>query len=154
MTILDYEALDKARRDQWRDRIAAQAWSAAGFLANILAGKRFYDFLGEDAHLLLCVDGDSLMGFCTYAHKDEIPAPGLFPWIGFVYIAPEYRGNRLSGSLIDHACILARRDGHRRVFLSTDHVGLYEKYGFEYLMHMPNYHGSPCRVYARELYQY
>ena len=154
MTMLDYHALDKARRDYWRDSIATQAWSAAGFLANMLAEERFYSSLGEDAHLLLAVDGDRLMGFCTYAHQDEIPAPELFPWIGFVYVAPEYRGNRLSGSLIDQTCALARRDGHRRVYLSTDHEGLYEKYGFVFCRNMLNYRGNPCRVYTRALYQF
>ena len=153
MKTLDYFALDGNARNHWRDAIAAQEWSAASFLAKILREGRFFQMFGDDARLLLAVDGDRLMGFCTYAHQDEIPAPELFPWIGFVFVAPEYRGARLAGRLIDCACDLASADGHRRVYISTGHVGLYEKHGFTYWKDMPDSQGNPCRVYFRDLLQ-
>jgi len=151
VSLLDYFALDESVRPCWRDAIAAQDWSAARFLANVLAEGRFHRLFGGDARLLLAADDGVLAGFCTYAHQDEIPAPDLFPWIGFVYVAPEYRGRRLSERLIERACALAREGGHRRVYLSTDHVGLYEKYGFAHLRDMADSRGNPCRVYVREL---
>lgn len=53
--------------------------------------------------------------------------------------------------LIDHACNCAKENGYRQVFLYTDHVGLYEKYGFTYLESKENNWGDMSRIYVRPL---
>ena len=151
MNHLEYFTLASSARTRWRIAIGDQDWTAARFLAGILAKDYFHTMFGEESRLLLATDGDALAGFCTYARQDEIHAPTLFPWIGFVFTAPEYRGLKLAGQLIEHACAIARSEEHERIYISTDHVGLYEKYGFTYLRDMPDPSGAPCRVYARDL---
>jgi len=38
----------------------------------------------------------------------------------------------------------------QRVYLATDHIGLYEKYGFEYFENRVSVYGEDSRVYVRE----
>lgn len=43
------------------------------------------------------------------------------------------RGNAFGALLLDKAKEDAKNYGYRHLYLCTDHVGYYEKYGFEYI---------------------
>lgn len=148
MRIIRYH--ESERKEHWLEEIARCEWRAAAFLAELLRGDRFHAVLGSgDAYLL--TGGDRLVSFLTLTERDCIDAPGLAPWIGFVYTAPEYRGARRVGWLIDHACAAARRRGIKQVYICTDHTALYEKYGFTYLENRVSIYGEVSRVYVRQL---
>ncbi|MBQ8211139.1 MAG: GNAT family N-acetyltransferase, partial [Treponema sp.] len=110
--------------------------------------------------LLLLLDEDCiaesfpvLKAFVTLCDKDEIVAPELFPWVGFVFTFPKYRGNRLSEKLIDYAAELAKNlySESENLYVSTDHVGLYEKYGFFFLKEADTVWGEKSRILFRPL---
>ena len=147
MQIIDYFACDD--QAHWRAAIAQNEWRAAKYLARLLEQGSFHDEAGEGTIYLL-TEGDKLVSFLTLAERDCVDAP-YAPWIGFVHTAPEYRGRRHVGKLIDHACAAARVQGAARVYLSTDHVGLYEKYGFTYLENRVSIYGEDSRIYVREV---
>lgn len=136
-------------RAHWLEEIRRCEWRAAKFLADLLEKDRFNAELGQGTVYLL-TDGRSLVSFVTLSERDCIPDEQLYPWIGFVHTSPEYRGHRYAGILIDHAARAAFTAGMRRVYLATDHVGLYEKYGFEYLEYRVSVYGEDSRVYYRE----
>ena len=133
----------------WRAAIAQNEWRAAKYLARKLENGEFHQEVGEGT-LYLLTEGDKLVSFLTLAERDCVDVP-YGPWIGFVHTAPEYRGHRHVGKLIDHACVVAREQGVQRVYLCTDHIGLYEKYGFTYLENRVNVYGEDSRIYVREL---
>lgn len=147
MQIIDYLACDN--QSHWLAAIAENEWRAAKFLAELLTKDEFHNAVGEGTVFLLA-DGDKLVSFLTLAERDCVDAP-YGPWIGFVHTAPEYRGHRYVGKLIDHACAVAREYGAARVYLCTDHVGLYEKYGFTYLENRVSIYGEDSRIYVREV---
>ena len=91
------------------------------------------------------------MAFCTLADKDDIQPTELSPWIGFVYTFPKYRGKRLAGYLLSYAEEAARSEDREFVYISTDHVGLYEKYGYEFFEEMQSVSGEISRVYRKSL---
>lgn len=148
MKIIEYFTGD--HQPHWRTAIADNAWSAARFLAILLEKDEFHQHVGKGTVYLL-TEGDKLISFLTLTERDCIDAPEYTPWIGFVHTAPEYRGHRYIGKLIDHACAVAQKHGTQRVYLATDHVGLYEKYGFTYLENRMSIHGEDSRVYVREV---
>lgn len=148
MQIIDYFACDN--QSHWLAAIAENEWRAAKYLARLLAQGGFHQDAGKGTIFLL-TDGDKLVSFLTLAERDCIDAPEYTPWIGFVHTAPEYRGHRHVGKLIDHACAVASEHGAARVFLSTDHIGLYEKYGFNYLENRMSIYGEDSRIYLREV---
>ena len=147
MKIIDY--FKDERQEHWRAQIAQYEWRAAKFLAQLLAEGTFHDTLGKST-LYLLVDGETLASFLTLAERDCIEAPEYTPWIGFVHTAPEYRGRRCAGQLIDHAMGVAAQHGAQQVYICTDHVGLYEKYGFTYLENRVSIYGEDSRVYVRK----
>jgi len=68
------------------------------------------------------------------AHGEQelfyIPDIPYTPYIGFVFVGERYRGKRLSGKLILSALAYAKELGFDQAYLISDHVNLYEKYGF------------------------
>lgn len=147
MQIIDYFQSDN--QPHWLAAIADNEWRAAKHLARLLEQGNFHDEVGKGTVYLL-LEGDKLVSFLTLAERDCVDVP-YGPWIGFVHTAPKYRGHRHVGKLIDHACAVARAHGAARVYLATDHIGLYEKYGFTYLENRVSIYGEDSRIYVREV---
>lgn len=150
MEIIEYFS-DK-NKEHWRREISAAQWSAAGFLVHLLDNdEERENALGEYAKLFLMTDAKRLVSFCTLSIKDCIEDDKLFPWIGFVYTFPEYRGNRFSEKLISHAENTALENGWSRAYIATDHIGLYEKYGYVYMESRKDCWGELSRIYYKNL---
>ena len=150
MTIIDYFEQSQERQEYWKNEIAKGDWVAAKFLYEQLQKDNVKPRYGETTRLLLLTEGDGLLAFCDLAEQDEIETE-LTPWIGFVYTFPKHRGNRYSEKLIKHALDLAAGDGHKRVYISSNEIGLYEKYGFKPLQKMTDVWGGETQVFVYEL---
>lgn len=148
MHILKFSELSD--KDKWITKIRFCDWRAAKFLADLLEQDRFHEVL-DSGSLYLLADDEKLVSFCTLTQKDCIDDENLFPWIGFVFTAPDYRGNRYSGEIIEHACNEAKKQGYDKIYLATDHIGLYEKYGFTYMESRIDIYGEESRIYCREI---
>lgn len=159
MEILKYRNLGDEDKIYWRSLIGSCGWRAGDFLFSLLGGNGacevsevlFEEACGEGAQVLLLVEGRELVSFCTYAPLDDVQPTLLTPWIGFVFTTEEYRGRRCAGELISYAEGLAREDGHEFTHISTDHVGLYEKYGYELYQMAKSLDGEDTRVYRKKL---
>ena len=150
MEILSYYETKKP--EWWLKKIGESDWTGGQYLYQLLRENRFRELTGETSRLLLLTDGSRLASFCTYAERDDTPDLDLTPWMGFVYTYPEFRGRRLLAKLISRVKELARADGNDAVYISTDHVGLYEKYGAEYLMPAKDVRGGDTRIYRMDTY--
>ena len=147
MEIFDYFSNEQR---SWIDKIRICDWGAAKFLADLLEQNKFHNVLGNGS-LFIMADSEKLVSFCTLTSRDCIKDDDLFPWIGFVFTSPEYRGKRYSSEIIESACKRALRQGFDKVYLATDHIGLYEKYGFTYLESRTDIYGEESRIYFRKL---
>ena len=151
MEIISY--FESKNQEALREQIAACDWGAARFLTDLLQKGTFDEMLGGWGHLFLLMDGKILVSFLTLTGQDAVRDERMTPWIGFVYTRPEYRGFRHAGKLLAHAEGLAGKMGHGRVYIATDHVGLYEKYGYRYLENRIDFWGDDSRVLYKELNQ-
>lgn len=149
MRVFDF--FDEAEQTAWTERIKACDWGAAKFLSELLEQRRFFEVLGDGGKLLIMAEGDKLVSFATLTKRDCIDDDSLYPWIGFVFTSPEYRGHRYSGQLIEEACRLAQAQGHRQVYIATDHIGLYEKYGFSYIETRIDVYNEESRIYCKAI---
>ncbi len=142
---------DNGRQNHWLEEIKKSDWAAGAFLHKLLSNGTFFDAVGEGSKVLLLIDGDEFISFCTYAQKDDIQPTELTPWIGFVYTFPEHRGHRYIGLLFEEIERLAKEKHIPEVYISTDHIGLYEKYGCEYRTQMNDMNGKLSRVYVKKI---
>ena len=149
MKIINY--FESENQIVWKEKIAACDWSAARFLVSLLDENRFYEMLGGWGEIFLLTDGEALVSFLTLTGQDAVRDETLTPWVGFVFTAPEYRGHRYAGQLLAHAEAVAAQRGYRKLYIGSDHVGLYEKYGYRYQENRIDYWGSDMRVLYKEL---
>ena len=151
MKVIEYFKSD--RQEHWLSEIRRSDWRAGAYLHDLLEKGTFFEEAGEGSRVLLLTDGDELIAFCVYAEKDDIRPTELTPWVGFVYTFPEHRGHRYAGLLFDEVERLAREEETPAVYLSTDHEGLYEKYGWEFLAQMKDRRGGLSKVYVKRIGQ-
>ena len=149
MEIIEYFPSEK--KEHWLSEIEKSDWSAGKFLFRLLKEEKLKETVGENAEVILLTNGENLVSFCTFADFDDIQPTELTPWIGFVYTFPEFRGNRHAGKLFAHAEKIAKEKGFKKIHISTNHVGLYEKYGYEFFKMIKAIDGEDSRVYIKKL---
>lgn len=149
MNIIKYFESDN--KQMLIEKLETVDWGAAKFLVSLLKEDRFFEMLGGEGELFFMLDGNKLVSFLTLTKQDVVRDESMYPWIGFVYTMPEYRGNRYSEKLINYAEDIAKEKGFDIVFIATDHIGLYEKYGYDYLENRIGYWGDDNRVLLKKL---
>ena len=122
------------------------SWRAGPCLAQKMKSN---DFQTWERVFAACVNG-KVVGFCTFAEKDELPEEHRFtPFIGFVFVDEPYRGKRLSELLIQSVLSYARELGYEKVYLMSGEIGLYEKYGFEKLGDYQTIYGTIDQLFVK-----
>lgn len=149
MKVINY--FDAENKSHWLEEIKKSDWGAGAFLYKLLNEGLFFDTVGKKSKVLLLTDGNRLVSFCTFAEKDDIQPTDLTPWMGFVYTFPEYRGHRYAGLLFEEAERIAKSEGISEFYISTNHIGLYEKYGCEYKTELTDIDGKASRVYVKKV---
>lgn len=99
----------------------------------------------------LLISGDEIAGCAGLITNDFISRMDLWPWACALYVGERFRGRGYGRALLDRAADDARRAGFPRLYLSTDHVGLYEKWGFRYIGQGYHPWGETSRIYERAL---
>jgi N-acetylglutamate synthase-like GNAT family acetyltransferase len=76
---------------------------------------------------------DAIIGCAGLITNDFISRMDLYPWVCAIYIDVQHRGNAYGSMLIEKAKTDTWKAGFDSVYLCTDHIGYYEKYGFTYI---------------------
>ncbi len=143
------EFFSTENQEYWLEQIRKSDWGAGQFLYKLLKENELKKMCGEQPRVLMLVEEEKLISVGTLAEKDDIQPTELTPWVGFVYTFPEYRGHRYAGQLLAHAEKLAAEEGMEYIYISTNHEGLYEKYGYEFYQMMKDIGGEDSRVYCK-----
>jgi len=149
MKIIEFFSTDN--KEYWLSKMKECDWGAGQYLEKLLREEKLKQLVGESTKVLMLVDGDNLVSFCTFAEKDDVQPTDLTPWIGWVYTFPAYRGKCYAGKLLSYAEALAKEAGIKNIYISTNHIGLYEKYGYGFFQVMKDIEGEDSRVYVRNL---
>lgn len=124
------------------------SWGAGPYLANEMRKRAFHDW---ERVFCSVIDG-KIAGFCTFTKLDELPESyGYSPFIGFVFVREEYRGNRLSERMIEAVVEYAGQVGFEKVFLMSGEKGLYEKHGFHKIGDFPTIFNTIDQLFERSI---
>ena len=92
-----------------------------------------------------------IIGCAGLITNDFISRGDLYPWICALFIDENYRGNAFASLLMEKAEKDSKSFGFEYVYLSTDHEGYYEKYGFKYIGQGYHPWGEESRIYEKKL---
>ena len=71
----------------------------------------------------------------------------LAPNVCAVYTEPDYRGKGIAGRLLDFTVDEMKSKHITPIYLITDHVGFYERYGWEFYCVVQGSDHEPSRMY-------
>lgn len=86
---------------------------------------------------LILLDDNNLIGFISLFEKDG-EREDLKPWYATMYVKKEYRGKGYSKILNEAILKEAKNRGFKRVYLKTDLINYYEKFGAIYMEDLSN----------------
>lgn len=94
---------------------------------------------------------DEIIGCAGLITNDFISRMDLYPWICALYIDEKHRENSYARLLIEKAKKDCIKFGFEKVYLCTEHAGLYEKYGFSYIAQGYHPWDEDSRIYRFDL---
>lgn len=100
----------------------------------------------------LLLKNEKTIGCSALISNDFISRHDLYPWLACLYVDQNERGNEYGKLLIEHTVEAARQAGFSAIYLTTDHDGYYEKYGWKRIEDgIDLFTSKPTRIYARKL---
>ena len=99
---------------------------------------------------LLLRDGE-IIGCYGLVTNDFISRHDLYPWFACLYIEEQERGNNLGELLMEHAEKEAKKSGFSAIYLTTDHDGYYEKFGWKRIEDGYELNDKKTRIYDKRL---
>ena len=95
------------------------------------------------------VEKGRTIGGLGVIENDFHDRPDLTLNVCAVYVEPDCRGRGIAGALLDHVCADMATRGISTLYLLTDHVGFYERYGWEFFcMAQGDGEEKPSRMYV------
>jgi len=122
------------------------SWQPTGtHLSKCMRNNGFSDW----ERVFVALENNAIAGYCTLSKSSEEFGDLYCPNIGFVFIGEPYRGKRFSEKLCIKAIEYAESIGFDKVYLYSDHVNLYEKYGFTKIDEKDASWGAKQSIYMR-----
>ena len=128
--------------DSMKDSLATEKPVPRWYL--MLRGETAVSDCAENAQSASIIGGFGLID------NDFMVRTDLCPWLCALYIEPQERGQQLGAKLLKHSRYEAEKLGFDKVYLNTDHVSYYEKYGWRYIGDFAHQSGTDARVYEAD----
>ena len=105
-----------------------------------ILNKRVSDVLnGINDNIILVlglIDDDKLIGFISLFKYDD--NYDYTPWYATMYVKEEYRAKHYSKILNDALIEEARKLGYEKIYLKSELINYYEKFGAKYIKNLSN----------------
>lgn len=82
-------------------------------------------------HWFLLVEGEAIIGGVGLITNDFISRMDLWPWLCALIIEPEHRGRDYGRLLVTQCQKMTKELGFSALYLASDHIGYYERFGFK-----------------------
>lgn len=94
------------------------------------------------------VRGSSIIAGCGVIANDFHERNDLTPNVCAVYVDREYRNQGIAGFMLHYVCEDMANLGFRTLYLLTDHIGFYERYGWQFFCMVRGNDGDLSRMYV------
>ena len=98
----------------------------------------------------LMIKDNEIIGSYGLIINDNISRQDLYPWFCTLFIEEDERGKALGSQLLEHGRRETAAMGYPILYLWTEHVGLYEKYGWSFIGIGYTPKGEEKRIYKAE----
>ena len=144
----DYKIITLREQPEIKDA-AAQWFSSKWGVPKEAYLECMEDYLGGKTEYgwYLCFDGDKIIGGMGVIENDFHERKDLAPNVCAVYTEPDYRGKGIAGRLLDFTVDEMKSKHITPIYLITDHVGFYERYGWEFYCVVQGSDHEPSRMY-------
>ena len=117
----------KFDEDKAKEYILAQDYSSSkNYVASIEENK-----LSGYEESFLIVYEEQLIGFFQIKKDDGLVDKNFEPWLCRLFVDENYRGNRITELVSEFSLNYCVDFGFDKIYLSTTHKGLYEKFGWK-----------------------
>ena len=99
------------------------------------------------------VQGSRIIAGCGVIENDFHERTDLTPNVCAVYVEEEFRNQGIAGFMLKYVCDDMAAMGYDTLYLLTDHVGFYERYGWEFLCMAQGSDGEESRMYVHHTEQ-
>ena len=131
---MDTQIINLRDHPQWAERAARwfhEKWHVpleayVESISDCLAGKT------PVPQWYLAVEGETILGGLGVIENDFHDRKDLAPNVCAVYTEKPYRCQGIAGALLNHVCADMAAMGIDTLYLVTDHVSFYERYGWEF----------------------
>ncbi len=132
--------------------ILQKEWSEAyGWLTDVIDDWSLTDF----PQIVVATENGKIIGYYSLVAQELVKDNHNYtPWLGTLFIRKKYRGNHYSPILLENACHHIKDMGYDNLFLATEHIGYYEKFGFEEIWLGLYLWGAPTKFYKKTLTTY
>ena len=98
----------------------------------------------------ICLDKNKIAGGLGVIENDFHERKDLSPNICAVYVEEAYRNNGIAGILLNKAVEDLKANNISPVYIITDHIGFYERYGFKFLAMTKCDDGVVSKIYIHK----
>ena len=109
------------------------------------------DCLGKEEGVpqwYVVVRGNRIIAGCGVIENDFHARKDLTPNVCAVYVEEDCRCQGVAGFLLNYVCRDMADMGYETLYLLTDHIGFYERYGWEFYCMVGDDDGSESRMYV------
>lgn len=97
-------------------------------------------------------DGENIIAGLGVIENDFHNRKDLAPNVCAVYVEKQYRSRGIAGRLLNYVCEDFAKMGTETLYLLTDHIGFYERYGWQFFcMAQGDGEDEPSRMYKKEI---
>lgn len=97
------------------------------------------------------VRGNKIIAGCGVIENDYHQRKDLAPNVCAVCVDQEYRNQGIAGFMLEYVCKDMAGLGIRTLYLLTDHVGFYERYGWRFVCMVRGNDGALSRMYVHHM---
>lgn len=101
--------------------------------------------------MYIAVYKEEVVGVVSLWRNDLTARQDLYPWMATLYVKESFRNKEIGKMLQEKSIEVAKELGYPYLYLITDHVGYYEKLGWNFLENAPLGNGKYTRIYQYDL---